>query len=410
MSTPEPALTAYLTKYALKNPTSASTITTTRPYLPSGTARAILHHAPHPLVFSGGHDCHLTSLDGHTYLDFVSEYTAGMFGHSHPAIIAAIDQVTKTGFTLGGANPKEGELARLLVDRFPSIDRLRFCNSGTEANMFALGVGTVFTGRKKILVFDNGYHGGTLSFGAPPSALMLPHEFTIGAYNDTSAPIDADVGVILVEPLQTAGGMIPATRAFLQFLRDEATRVGAVLVFDEVVTSRLHYGGLQEYFGIVPDMTTIGKHFGGGFSFGAFGGTKEIMDLFEPGNERYLPQSGTWNNNVFSMSAGVVAVGLMSREAVEGANRLGDVLREGIQRVFEERGKGVCVTRGFGSAVGLVFLGDDADKWRDLFYFYLLDQGVYIGHRGFLAVNLVHRMEHVERVLEVTKAFCEEFL
>ncbi|RAH58873.1 aminotransferase class-III [Aspergillus piperis CBS 112811] len=404
------SLSHHIEIFRARNLKSGAAIQTAENSIPNGTSRGVLFHIPHPLVFRGGHGCYLTSLDGDEYVDFVSEYTAGMFGHSHPAIIEAMQTVTQQGFTLGGVTSKEGELAQLLISRFASIDAIRFCNSGTEANMFALGVAVAFTGRKKILVFKNGYHGGTLTFGAN-TALNLPHEFTIANYNDipdTRAKLTSDIAAILVEPMQAAGGMIPADIPFLQFLRDEATRLQAVLIFDEVVTSRLCYGGLQERYGIVPDMTTLGKHFGGGFSFGAFGGKKKIMQLFKQGEEQSLFHTGTWNNNVFSMTAGVVAANLMSREALERANDLGDYLREGLRRIFEQRWCAWLdvVVSGIGSTVGVKFLGEKGDMIRDLYYFYQLEGGVYMAHRGSFAVNLVHQREHVDLVLEVTRKFC----
>ncbi|GJC79021.1 beta-phenylalanine transaminase [Colletotrichum liriopes] len=325
----EQLLNEYIGKYVANNEKSRQVNKSASESLPGGTTRSVLHYQPFPLAFSGGHDCHLTSMDGHEYLDFVSEYCAGMFGHSHPDIIAAIESVTKTGFTLGGPTPREGELGTLLVERFSSIDAIRFCNSGTEANTMAIATALHFNGRKKILVCENGYHGGTLSF-SNGNPLILPHDFVYGRYNDvefTRPKITDDVGVIIVEPMQGAAGMIAGAKEFLQFLRDEATRVGAVLIFDEVITSRLKYGGLQEHLGITPDMTTIGKHFGGGFSFGAFGGRKEIMDLYDPESPRSLFHSGTWNNNVFSMTAGIAATKLLSRGALERNNELGNKLR-----------------------------------------------------------------------------------
>ncbi|GLA93178.1 hypothetical protein AtubIFM61612_010369 [Aspergillus tubingensis] len=404
------SLSYQLEVFRAKNLKSGAAIQSAENSIPSGTSRGVLVHIPHPLVFRGGHGCYLTSLDGDEYVDFVSEYTAGMFGHSHPAIIEAIQSVTQQGFTLGGVTSKEGELAQLLISRFPSIDAIRFCNSGTEANMFALGVAVAYTGRKKILVFKNGYHGGTLTFGAN-TALNLPHEFIVANYNDipdTRAKLTSDIAAILVEPMQAAGGMVPAEIPFLQFLRDEAARLRAVLIFDEVVTSRLCYGGLQERYGIVPDMTTLGKHFGGGFSFGVFGGKKEIMRLFKPGEEQSLFHTGTWNNNVFSMTAGVVAANLMSREALERANDLGDYLRDELRRIFEQRWCAWLdvVVSGIGSTVGVKFLGEKGDMIRDLYYFYQLEGGVYMAHRGSFAVNLVHQREHVDLVLEVTRKFC----
>ncbi|KAK2034478.1 aminotransferase class-III [Colletotrichum zoysiae] len=402
----------YVKKYVAKNEKSRQVNRSASGSLPGGTTRSVLHYQPFPLAFSGGHDCHLTSMDGDEYLDFVSEYCAGMFGHSHPKIIAAIESVTKSGFTLGGPTPKEGELGSLLVERFPSIDAIRFCNSGTEANTMAIATALHFNGRRKILVFENGYHGGTLSF-SHGNPLILPHDFVYGRYNDiefTRPKITDDVGVIIVEPMQGAAGMFAGSREFLNFLRDEATRVGAVLIFDEVITSRLKYGGLQEHFGITPDMTTIGKHFGGGFSFGAFGGRKHIMDLYDPESPRSLFHSGTWNNNVFSMTAGIAATKLLSREALERNNELGDKLRSDMAAAFASKDASIVTLTGFGSVIGVHFNGPLADKLLDLFFFYLLEKRIYVGRRGFLALNLTHGEEHTSRVLDVVREFCAEVL
>ena len=240
---------------------------------------------------------------------------------------------------------------------------------------------------------------------------MLPHQFTYGTFNDierTRTKIDPEVGVIIVEPMQFAGGLEVSSKDFLQYLRDETTRIGAVLIFDEVVTSRLWYGGMQEYYGIIPDMTTLGKHYGGGFSFGAFGGRRAIMDLFTPGVPRSLYHSGTWNNNAFTMSAGVVATKLSSREALDRTNKLSDALRDGLRDIFGSRDSDLAILAGFGSVVGVKFKGPEGDKWRDVFYFYLLNNRIYIGHRGFFALNLTHTQENVDRVLEVVGSFCRD--
>ncbi|KAL0944528.1 aminotransferase class-iii [Colletotrichum truncatum] len=405
-------LNRYIDKYTSENTKSRQCNKDASASLPGGTTRSVLYYEPFPLSFSGGHGCKLTSVDGDEYLDFVSEYCAGMFGHSHPDIIAAIESVTKSGFTLGGPGPMEGELGKLLVDRFPSIDAIRFCNSGTEANTMAIATALHFVGRKKILVFENGYHGGTLSF-TPGNPLILPHDFVHGRYNDieyTRPKITSDVAVIIVEPMQGAAGMIAGSREFLQFLREEATRIEAVLIFDEVITSRLNYGGLQEVHGIIPDMTTIGKHFGGGFSFGAFGGRKAIMDLYDPQAPRSLFHSGTWNNNVFSMTAGVAATKLLSGSALEKNNSLGDRLRDGLRTVFAAKDESIVTLTGLGSVIGVHFNGSSADHLRDCFFFYLISKRIYVGRRGFIALNITHEEEHVNRLLEVAREFSNEIL
>lgn len=262
------------------------------------------------------------------------------------------------------------------------------------------------------MVFENGYHGGTLAF-TPGNPLILPHDFVQGRYNDieyTRPLITEELGIIIVEPLQGAAGMFAGTKEFLQFLRDEATRVGAILIFDEVITSRLNYGGLQEIHGIVPDMTTIGKHFGGSFSFGAFGGKKEIMDLYDPSSPTSLHHSGTWNNNKFSMTAGVAATKLLSREALDKNNDLGNKLRDGLGALFKAKDESILTLSGFGSVIGVHFNGPSADNLRDLFFFYMLSKRIYVGRRGFLALNITHEEEHINRVLEVAKEFCDEVL
>ncbi|TVY69910.1 putative aminotransferase [Fusarium oxysporum f. sp. cubense] len=218
---------------------------------------------------------YLYSVDKREYLDFVSDYSAAFYGHSNPAITEAISSALSTGFSLGSVTRKECHLGERIKRRFPSMERVRFCNSGNEANTYALVTATEFTGRTKILVFDNGYHGDNLNFGSGDNKLNLPHDFIFGTYNNIEANqkhTSSDPAAIIVEPMLSAGGQIPVTREFLSFLRKTADVTGAVLIFDEVVTSRLHINGLQGFHKIMPDMTTLGKYIGGGLPFGAFGG------------------------------------------------------------------------------------------------------------------------------------------
>ncbi|KAL2755531.1 hypothetical protein ACRALDRAFT_1076884 [Sodiomyces alcalophilus JCM 7366] len=407
-------LAGLLEQYIRENPKSAEYHQRARNVIPGGTLRSVLSFDPFPLTFSGGRDCYVTSVDGREYLDLVSEYNAGMYGHSHPAILAAIERAAKTGFTLGGPNEREVELAEKLVSRFPSVDSIRFCNSGTEANTMAIATALHFVKRKKVMVFENGYHGGTLLFGVP-NPLNLPHDWVTGVFNDieaTRARITPDIGVILVEPMQGVAGMIPGTHAFLSFLRAEATRIGAVLIFDEIITSRLFYGGFQEHLAIVPDMTTIGKHFGGGFSFGAFGGRRDIMAQFDPSvaGADALQHSGTWNNNIFSMTAGAVAADLLTREELERTAELGRRLREGVAEAFDAQHGGLVTVNGISNVAGFKFAGASGVRIRHLFYFYLLSKGIYMSSRGFVSLNITHQTEHVDRFLNAVRDFCETVL
>lgn len=397
--------------YARANPLSAQAFQRACKSLPGGNTRSVLYHDPFPITMSSGRDCHVTSLDGDEYLDLVSEYTAGLFGHSNVQIQQAVMEALGKGFNLGSHNEYEAQLAEALVRRFSSVDMVRFCNSGTEANIMAIALAKVYTKRSRILVFSHGYHGGVLTFEDAANPLNIPHHFTVAKYNDiasTQQVLDNDLAAILVEPLQSAGGMIPASREFLQFLRDAADTTGALLIFDEVVTSRLHINGMQGHHQIYPDLTTLGKSIGGGFSIGAFGGRRRIMERLDPrvpaADER-LSHSGTYNNNLFSMTAGIAADRLLSQEKILELNQLGDELRLGIQQMIDLSGTTTIQVTGFGSLVGMHFTGPQARELRAGFYFHMLHHGIYIGNRGFMALNFEHKHKHIEQVLCQVQTF-----
>lgn len=209
--------------------------------------------------------------------------------------------------------------------------------------------------------------------------------------------------------MQSAGGMIPATTEFLRYLRRTADQTGAVLIFDEIVTARLCFNGLQAHHGVYPDMATLGKFFGGGFSFGAFGGRNDIMDTLDPRNGQIF-HSGTFNNNTFSMSAGVAACELISEAAIEAMNQLGDRLRDGINNAGNIAGLRLLTATGFGSMIGIHFAGPAPAQLRDAFFFHLLSEGIYIGRRGFISINMMHKPEHVTRVLRAVQILIEMLL
>ena len=297
-------------QYARANPASLAAHEQAARVMPGGNTRTTIFHDPFPLTMSGGARGRLTDLDGHEYVDMIGEYTAALYGHSRPEIRAAVEAALQRGINLGAHGAMEARLARLICERFPSIERVRFTNSGTEANLMAVATAIAVTGRRKVLVMEGGYHGALMYFGGGGTPVNVPHQFVLGVYNDSHEAtrlIDAhasDLAGILVEPMLGAGGCIPATREFLQCLRDGATRTGAVLIFDEVMTSRMSAGGRQAQLGIAPDMTTLGKYIGGGMSFGAFGGRSDLMQRYDPRDPKALPHGGTFNNNVLTMAAG----------------------------------------------------------------------------------------------------------
>lgn len=402
------ALTRVLTgareAYVAANPRSRDRFITAARYLPGGNTRTVLHYDPYPLGIERAEGARLWDLDGHEYLDFLGEYTAGLYGHSHPLIARAVHQALERGVNIGGPGTTEVELARLICERFASIERVRFTNSGTEANLLAIAAAVAHTGRREVLVFRRGYHGSVLSFGDHGPSINVPHHFIVADYNDiegTGALIDAHgatLAAILVEPMLGSGGCIPGTPAFLSMLRARASANGALLIFDEVMTSRLSAGGRQALLGVYPDLTTLGKYIGGGMSFGAFGGRADVMERFDPTRADALAHAGTFNNNALTMAAGVVALSdIYTAPVAHAHNARGDALRARLNSVCSAAGSPLQWT-GLGSlmaahftsgALPLAGVDEQADRaLGELFFLDMLRAGVYLARRGFVALSL----------------------
>src|SRR5258706_2867842 len=264
--------------YSAANPKSLAQHEAAAESLPGGNTGTSIFYTPFPLTMARGEAQRLWDLDGHRYTDFLGEYTAGIYGHSHPVIRAALDEALDGGINFGAQGALEARFAQAIVARFPSIELVRFTNSGTEANLMALVTARAVTGRAKVMVFDGGYHGGVFYFRGTPPAINAPFEFVIAPYNDISqtlALIDQHAGAlaaIILEPMMGSGGWIPAEPDFLGALRAAATPTGAILIFDEVMTARLSPGGLQQGTGVLPDLTTLRKDIGGCMCFRAIRG------------------------------------------------------------------------------------------------------------------------------------------
>jgi glutamate-1-semialdehyde 2,1-aminomutase len=253
------------------------------------------------------------------------------------------------------------------------------------------------------MVFDGGYHGGVLTF-AGHREVNVPHDWVVSTYNDIAA-VDAafaeqgdSIAAVLVEPLQGSAGCVPADPAFLQALRRHCDDAGALLIFDEVMTSRLAPGGMQAALGISPDLTTLGKYLAGGFTFGAFGGRRDVMAAFDATAGGRLGHAGTFNNNVVSMAAGVATLTeVLTPEVLAATNARGDRLRSELNSTFTRHGVSMCVT-GAGSLMNLhgtagpVHSVDDLrtadDRLKELLFFDALDAGFYIARRGFIALSI----------------------
>lgn len=372
--------------------------------LPGGHSRQTLYYAPFPLTIARGDGARVTDLDGHEYLNLVGDYAAGLFGHNCETIQRAVLETMRSGISLSGPNTHEVELAELISQRLPSMEQVRFCNSGSEACLYAAQLARHATQRAALLVFNGCYHGGFMTYKAKDPPLSVPFPMVKATYNDVRGTASllqthgSELAAVLVEPMMGSAGCISATAEFLAMLRAETQRIGALLVFDEVMTSRLAPGGVQELRGIKPDLTTLGKFWGGGFAFGAFGGSRSVMKHLDMIAGGALSQGGTFNNNVMTMTAGLTgARDVYAPEACRRLNALGDNLREQLNDLGGSLGVGFQAT-GIGGIVGTHWhdmpITDpgqvepaDAPK-RRLFHLELMQRGYYIAQRGMLNLSL----------------------
>ncbi|KAK2758154.1 glutamate-1-semialdehyde 2,1-aminomutase [Colletotrichum kahawae] len=382
--------------------------------LPGGNTRTLLHVSPFPIVMVRGEGSKLIDLDGHEYCDFVGELTAGLFGHSEPKIKASMSNVlANIGLSLGATNIYEKQYSELLCARF-NLESLRFSNSGTEANLHCIAAARKYTGKRKIVVFRGGYHGSLLSFslGAAPNNLSEAFEKNAG-----------DIAAVLVEGMQGSGGAIPANKDFLRAIREHSRAANALLILDEVMTSRLYGGGIASTFDhdLTPDMKTFGKYLGGGMPFGAFGGRREIMAVYDPRMQGSLAHSGTFQNNTLMLNAGYTGLSeVYTHEVAEAFHKRGDALRARLLEVvqgtrFTVTGLGtlMCIhVTTNGLSRDQIQCKDDWTMVEDgdlkrLFWLEMLEAGNWFHPRASMALNLALTAADMDRFVGTVRDFCK---
>lgn len=412
-------------RYVAANPLSQAADEKAERYLPGGNTRSVLHFSPFPLTMVGGDGAELTDLDGHRYADFVGEYSAALFGHSNEVIKSAIRDALDSGVAMGAPTPYERDLAGLLCERYPSIEQIRFCNSGTEANLMALSTARVVTGRSKVLAFNDAYHGGVIKFLGGQCALNVPFDFVLADYNDidgTAALIDEtgdELAAVIIEPILGAGGNIQGNRQFLQMLRRKTEEAGSLLIFDEVKTARLGPGGIQGMVNIHADLTTMGKFIGGGLPTGAFGGSKRVMEHYNPKRPGALAHAGTFNNNVCSMAAGCAAMrDVYTAQRAQDFLDWSEAFRLSLNEMF--RSKDVPMyANGLGSMIAIHFNREPTKRpsditagchsLRPLLHMELLLDGVLIVGRGDLFLSLPMDDSHLSKARSSLGKFADQY-
>lgn len=410
-------------RYKAANPLSDAAEEDALQYLPGGNTRSVLHYEPFPLTIVSGEGAELTDLDDHRYVDFVGEYSAGLFGHSDPRIIAAIREALNTGIAMGAPMKYERVLAGLLCERYPALEQVRFCNSGTEANLMALTTACAVTGRKKLLAFRESYHGGVIKFPGGRCELNVPYDFVLADFNDiegTAALIRGlgdELAAVIVEPVLGAGGNIPANREFLNMLRERTQEVGALLIFDEIKTARLGAAGVQGMLDFTPDLTTVGKFIAGGLPTGAFGGRADLMARYDPRHGRGWNHAGTFNNNVCSMAAGCVAMGeVFTSERAAEFLEWSEAFRLSLNEMFAEKGVPMYAN-GMGSIIAIHFsklptkkptdITAGCQALRPLLHMEMLLEGVLICKRGDFFLSLPMDETHLTKARDALETFID---
>ncbi|HEV7809316.1 MAG TPA: aminotransferase class III-fold pyridoxal phosphate-dependent enzyme [Candidatus Limnocylindrales bacterium] len=382
-----------------RTPRSAALFERATRVLPGGSTRTTVFAPPYPPYLADGTGIQVRDVDGNTYRDFLGNYTSLILGHAHPAVVAAVERQVRRGSAFGAPSELEIELAEELCRRVDSIERLRFTNSGTEATMFAIRAARAVTGRTRIGIFDRSYHGThdtavVTSPGVPPAVgelvITLPWDDLEGVER-AIAQHATDLAAIVIEPIQGAGGVRAASVELLRGLREICDRVGALLIFDEVISFRAAPGGAQSISGVHPDLTTLGKIIGGGYPLAAFGGAADVMDRFDARRTGALTHGGTFNGNPVGAAAGLATLAELTPGAYGALAARADRLRAAVAGAASSAAVEVRVDTaaslfqirlGDHTAASAVATGTGA---ADLFVRLLL-AGFYLAPRGMGAI------------------------
>lgn len=431
--------------YADARPNSRRLHTEACKYMPGGDTRTATFFLPFPNFIKYGDGAYMYDEDGFKLLDFQNNYTSLIHGHAHPETVEAVREQIAKGSAYTAPFEKQIELSAILTQRFPSVDMICYTNSGTEANMHALRIARAYTGKAKIIKTEGGYHGTTDVFeasvdpnikkaGTLDQIKVIPEsrgvsenalkDVLVVPFNDierTRKMIEEhhrETACIIIEPIMGSAGQITPDLEYLKFLREITEQYHIVLIFDEVVTGRLSLGGAQKFYGVTPDLTTMGKIIGGGTPVGAFGGKQEIMQLYDP-REKKMYHSGTFNGNAVTMAAGLATMKAYNQEAVDYVNGLGTLFKEGVLKIYDKLGLNMKIS-GTGSIYNILFTDKEVKNYRDVasaheelnkvLYMSLLTKGIFDAERGMFCMSTAMTKEDIRFGLDTLETSLREML
>jgi glutamate-1-semialdehyde 2,1-aminomutase len=437
----------FIEEYQRRTPTSRRLHQEAQKVMAGGVSHGVRYFPPYPLYIKKVSGARIWDVDGNEYIDLWMGHFAMILGHRSELLTKALHEAVDLGSHWGIVHEHQVALARLICDMVPCAEQVRFCVSGTEATMYAARLARGFTGRRLIVKMEGGWHGANTdlcvairppfdvpdSAGIPPETAQLTRAIP---FNDVEAALRAlnawgsDLAGVIVEPVMGAAGIIPAERGFLEVLREETARLGALLIFDEVITGfRLAPGGAQQHYGVVPDLVTLGKIAGGGGNIGAVAGRSDVLARSDPTvprrkGEAVMIGGGTFSCSPMSMISGLAVLRYLRDHAEEvypRLNRLGQRLRKGMEDAFREAGlPGRAI--GVGSLCGAylpldpdtvvrnaadMFLRTDLKRMEHEFRIRMLNQGVYTMH-GAGAISTAHGEEEVDHVIRATRLVAEQ--
>lgn len=404
--------------------------------LPGGNTRTTVFVEPFPVYLQRGEGCRVWDVDGNVYYDCINNFTSMIHGYGLPSVTSSVEDQVPLGTAFGAPTSSEIELAELLVDRLPSVDLVRFTNSGTEAVMMAIKAARAFTGRPKIVKIEGAYHGSydfaevsldssPANWGDSPASTPYAKGTPQGILDDVLVVPFNDiellaavlkqhgdtVAAVLIDPMPSRAGLVPARRDYIDAVFACSRLIGALVIFDEVISFRLGYSGAQGIWGVTPDITALGKIIGGGFPVGAIGGRADVMKVFDGTSGRpALPHGGTFTANPVTMRAGLATMQELTPAVFAHLDRIGDRMRREINGVLEKyKLIGQCV--GLGSLLRVHFTNNQLSDYRsaypgapersklDAFYKGLLSRGVLIAPHGLIALSTPVTVEDVDSIL-----------
>jgi len=395
----------YEDNYRKRTPKSRATLEAARKYMPGGDTRTSIWFEPYPFWIDKAEGCRFTDVDGNECIDFHNCYTTMILGHANPRVVAAVREQAAKGTAMGALIPTVVRWSELVCNMVPSLDKVRFGNSGTEVVMMAIRLARGLSGKDLILKTDGCYHGSYDPVVYPSDATGISKgnrmESIVVPYNDKEAAGKAilenkdRMAAVIVEGAMGAAGMIPPRDGYLEFLRRITAENGVFFILDEVISLRLAWGGIQSIYGIKPDLTTMGKIIGGGYPVGAIGGREDLMQQFSP-EVRKVYHAGTLNANPMTATAGAATLEQLDAGVIDSINKLGESFADGVRAVFKKLNIKGQVT-GMGSLQNIHFsdkpvvngkAAREANKdLLHLFYLGMLERGCFSAARGLYAMS-----------------------